>query len=194
MARDIFSIPASGAGVERLFNCARDICHYRRGQLKPGTIKDLMLHLFSSKFDLEQSELEMIKEYLSNGEATLLDQIRKPAPSLNELKGISDNEEEGYEVEDTSEDDIDDDDAEESEESEDSDESEDELSESHTQATTRNKQARRKQPQKRTFEALDDADNGLPLPEMPTEGSTQARPGRIRKMPKMPAGFEVDRL
>ncbi|KAJ5110730.1 hypothetical protein N7532_001265 [Penicillium argentinense] len=30
MARDILSIPASGAGVERLFNCARDICHYRR--------------------------------------------------------------------------------------------------------------------------------------------------------------------
>ncbi|KAJ5472073.1 hypothetical protein N7539_008642 [Penicillium diatomitis] len=28
LARDILFIPASGAGVERLFNCARDICHY----------------------------------------------------------------------------------------------------------------------------------------------------------------------
>lgn len=78
MARDILSIPASGAGVERLFNCARDIRHYRRGQLKPETIKDLMLHLFSSKFELEQSQLEMIKEYLSAGEAAMLDQTRTP--------------------------------------------------------------------------------------------------------------------
>ena len=31
----------------------------------------------------------MMKEYLSNGEAALLGQIRKPAPSLNELEGIS---------------------------------------------------------------------------------------------------------
>jgi hypothetical protein len=29
IARDILSIPVSGAGVERLFNSARDICHYR---------------------------------------------------------------------------------------------------------------------------------------------------------------------
>jgi hypothetical protein len=38
MARDILSIPATGTGVERLFNCAHNICHYRRGQLKPSTI------------------------------------------------------------------------------------------------------------------------------------------------------------
>lgn len=30
LARDVLSIPASGAGVERLFNSARDTCHYRR--------------------------------------------------------------------------------------------------------------------------------------------------------------------
>ncbi|KAJ5661918.1 uncharacterized protein N7477_009534 [Penicillium maclennaniae] len=38
VARDIFSIPATGAGVERLFNSARDICHYRRGRLNSITI------------------------------------------------------------------------------------------------------------------------------------------------------------
>ena len=28
LARDVLSVPATGAGVERLFNTARDICHY----------------------------------------------------------------------------------------------------------------------------------------------------------------------
>lgn len=37
------AIPASSVGVERLFNMARDICHYRRGNLKPDTIGMLML-------------------------------------------------------------------------------------------------------------------------------------------------------
>lgn len=37
LARDILSIPATGAGVERLFNTARDICHYRRGRMKSET-------------------------------------------------------------------------------------------------------------------------------------------------------------
>ncbi|CAG7970681.1 unnamed protein product [Penicillium nalgiovense] len=38
LARDILLIPTTGAGVERLFNTARDICHYRRGRLYASTI------------------------------------------------------------------------------------------------------------------------------------------------------------
>jgi hypothetical protein len=72
IARDILSIPASGAGVKRLFNYARNICHYRRGQLKPDTIKGLMLHYFSSKFNLKQAEIKIIKEYLLSSEAAML--------------------------------------------------------------------------------------------------------------------------
>lgn len=183
MARDILSIPASGAGVERLFNSARDICHYRRGHLKPDTIKDLMLHLFSSKFELEQSELEMVKEYLSAGEAAMLDQMRKPILSLDHLDPISDDEEEGCQQEmseDDTEDDMEDD-------------MEDELTwtTTPTQAVTESKQAQRGRPRKRSSEVLDDA---LPLPEMPTEESIQARSGRIRKKPKLPEGFEIDKL
>jgi hypothetical protein len=30
LARDVLTTPASGSGVERLFNSSRDICHYRR--------------------------------------------------------------------------------------------------------------------------------------------------------------------
>ncbi|KAL2695055.1 hypothetical protein AAEP93_004178 [Penicillium crustosum] len=38
LAQDVFSIPATGAGVKRLFSTARDICHYRRGSLNESTI------------------------------------------------------------------------------------------------------------------------------------------------------------
>ena len=184
MARDILSIPASGAGVERLFNCARDVCHYRRGNLKAETIKELMLHLCSSKFELEQSEIEIAKEYLSAGEAAMIDQARKPIPPLTDLEPISDNDEEDDQEEDESEDESEDDQE---------DDQGDELS--PVQLTSRSEQAQRKRPRSTTSEALDDEDSGLLLPEMPTkESSTQARLRRIRKMPKMPEGFEIDTL
>ncbi|KAJ6110883.1 hypothetical protein N7486_003118 [Penicillium sp. IBT 16267x] len=182
MARDILATPASGAGVERLFNCARDVCHYRRGQLKPETIRSLMLHLFASKFELQQTELEMIKEYLSSGEAAILDQTWKPTPSLNDIEPISDNEEEGYQAEDVS------------------DDSDNDLGDNHTveQATptlvtTQGEQPRRKRPHS-AVEPQDDGDSDLPLPEMPTEECTQGRLGRIRKKPKQPDGFEFNKV
>jgi hypothetical protein len=67
------------------FNYARDACHYYRGQLKPDTIRGLMLHLFATIFELEQSELEILKEYLSSGKAAILDQTWKPVPLLNKI-------------------------------------------------------------------------------------------------------------
>ncbi|KAJ5666538.1 uncharacterized protein N7477_008986 [Penicillium maclennaniae] len=51
--RDIFSIPATGAGVERLFNLARDICYYRRGRLNLTTIQDLMIFSCLTQFEIE---------------------------------------------------------------------------------------------------------------------------------------------
>ena len=42
MARDILTVPASGAGVERLFNIARDICNFRQGRLHGETIRKLI--------------------------------------------------------------------------------------------------------------------------------------------------------
>jgi hypothetical protein len=145
-----------------------------------------MLHLCSSRFDLEQSQIDILKEYLSAGEAAMMDQVRKPDPLGSDIEPISDEEEEGHQDND-------------SEDSE--DESEDEPEENDTddelspmQATTQSKRAQQKRPLKRTSEALDDADNGLTLPEMLKEESTQARSGRIRKKPKMPEGFEIDKL
>ncbi|KAJ5300184.1 hypothetical protein N7508_007427 [Penicillium antarcticum] len=174
MARDILSIPASGAGVERLFNCARDICHYRRGQLKPSTIRGLMLHQLATKFEVEQKEFEVIKEHLSAGEAVLLDQARKPIPQLETVEPISDNEEEEQElgIEDTQR-----------------IESYDENSEDG-ETDNRSKQLQLKRSRKRLSEASDDDDDGLP--EMLIDEGIQGRSGRIRKQPRLPDGFQFD--
>ena len=170
MARDILSIPASGAGVERLFNSARDICHYRRGQLKPSTIRELMLHQFATKFEVEQKEMEVIKEHLSIGEAALLDEARKPMPQLETLEPISDNEEDDQEpgIEETRQIESGEDD-------------------SVSGRTDRSKQLQCKRSRKQSF---DDDDGGLP--ETPIYEGTQGRSGRIRKQPRLPDGFQID--
>ena len=57
------SIPATGAGVERLFNSARDVCHYRRGSLNPETIRDIMLYMCTTRFDIKEEQRLILQEY-----------------------------------------------------------------------------------------------------------------------------------
>jgi hypothetical protein len=71
IARDILSVPATGAGVKRLFNSARDICHYRRGSLQSSTIQDLMLLMCGIRFDLEEEQLAFVREYATEDEIEL---------------------------------------------------------------------------------------------------------------------------
>lgn len=87
----VLSIPATGAGVERLFNSARDVCHYRRGSLKPSTIHDLMMFMWTSKFEIEEGQRALINEYLLHEEV----QANQEAKNLNTsyLQPITDNEE-----------------------------------------------------------------------------------------------------
>jgi hAT family C-terminal dimerisation region len=59
MAKDILSIPASGVGVERLFNTARDVCHYRRNHLNANTIEIIMLVKWYEKLRFSASEQEL---------------------------------------------------------------------------------------------------------------------------------------
>jgi hypothetical protein len=91
LARDILSIPATGAGVERLFNSARDICHYRRGSLKPSTIQDLMMFMCTSRFEIEDSHRALINEYLSSEERQASQEEKDM--SIQQFEPISDNEE-----------------------------------------------------------------------------------------------------
>ena len=56
MAKDILSIPASGVGVERLFNTARDVCFYRRNRLNSTTIEMIMQLKWYEKLGLASSD------------------------------------------------------------------------------------------------------------------------------------------
>ncbi|KAJ5215577.1 uncharacterized protein N7498_002009 [Penicillium cinerascens] len=77
LARDVLSVPATGSGVERLFNTARDICHYRRGSLKSTTIQDLMMYLCTLRFDIESEQHTFIEEYLTAQEMQVVKEKKK---------------------------------------------------------------------------------------------------------------------
>jgi hypothetical protein len=85
------SIPATGAGVERLFNSARDVCHYRRGSLNPETVRDIMLYMCTTRFDIKEEQRLILQEYLLDHE------IAASAEALDvqthAFEAISDNEE-----------------------------------------------------------------------------------------------------
>jgi len=70
MARDFLSIPLATTGVERVFNLARDICHYRRGRLSPETISKLVFCLFQqhsdSAIDRARQQLRLILPSLTD--------------------------------------------------------------------------------------------------------------------------------
>ncbi|KAJ6125908.1 hypothetical protein N7471_010401 [Penicillium samsonianum] len=89
------SIPATGAGVERLFNSTRDVCHYHQGSLNPETVRDIMLHMYTTRFDIKEQRL-ILQEYLLDHE------IAASAETIDvqthAFEGISDDEED---IEDT---------------------------------------------------------------------------------------------
>ena len=108
IARDILSIPATGASVERLFNSARDICHYRRGSLSSETISALILYMFAIKFDLNKDQIALCERYQSKEEKDLRYSENSPFLSESELiseekRGREEEEEEAEEEESESE-------------------------------------------------------------------------------------------
>ncbi|KAJ6126401.1 hypothetical protein N7523_002013 [Penicillium sp. IBT 18751x] len=106
LARDVLSTPASGAGVERLFNSARDICHFRRGSLKPKTIQDLMMMMMmrTTRFDVKSEELAFIEEYLSTQEIHARKEEQEAQKKKEEVFDlISDDDEEEEEEEEETE-------------------------------------------------------------------------------------------
>ena len=82
LARDFLSVPATGAGVERLLNSARDICHYRRGSLHETTIQDLMMYMCSEKFTLEGQQLTRLEKEMESESQEALEEDE--APRANE--------------------------------------------------------------------------------------------------------------
>jgi hypothetical protein len=93
LARDLLSVPATGAGVERLFNSARDICHYRRGSLHEATIQDLMMYMCSEKFTLESHQLSGMEKPMENESQEALEEDEPLKANEEDLAPISDDEE-----------------------------------------------------------------------------------------------------
>ena len=93
LARDILSISASGTGVERLFNCIYNIYYYRREQLKPETIKVLILHIYTTKFEIEQRKIDFTNQLISIGKSVFLEQKRDLLLPFSFLDSISNNKE-----------------------------------------------------------------------------------------------------
>ena len=44
MARDVFAVPATGAGVERQFSKSGRIATWARALLHPDTVRDIMMY------------------------------------------------------------------------------------------------------------------------------------------------------
>lgn len=82
MAKDILSIPASGVGVERLFNTARDVCTYRRNRLNSTTIEIIMLIKWYEKLGIPSVE----KSDILDQEGNQVDEpfVDEQAASVNE--------------------------------------------------------------------------------------------------------------
>ncbi|CAG8889854.1 unnamed protein product [Penicillium egyptiacum] len=49
LARDLFTVPATGAGTERLFTVTQEICHARGEYLDESTIQDLVMYAYSEE-------------------------------------------------------------------------------------------------------------------------------------------------
>jgi hypothetical protein len=132
-----------------------------------------MLYQFATKFKVKQKVIEIIKEYLSTGEAALLDQTRKLMPQLKTLELISDNEEEDQEpsIEDTQQ-------------------IGSYENDSDSRKADQSRQLQRQLLKKRSSEAFDEEDNSLP--EMLVDKGIKGRSGRIRKQLRLPDGFEID--
>ena len=93
LAQDILSVPATGAGVERLFNTAHDICHYHQGRLNSSTIQELMIFLCTLNFDIQEEQLIFLKNFLSQNKIKALKEEQEATPDPIELEPISNQEE-----------------------------------------------------------------------------------------------------
>jgi hypothetical protein len=89
----LLSIPATGAGVERLLNSARDICHYRRGSLHEATIQDLMMYMRLEKFTLEGEQLTRLEKPIESESQEALEEDEALKANEEDAEPISDDEE-----------------------------------------------------------------------------------------------------
>ncbi|CAG8249787.1 unnamed protein product [Penicillium salamii] len=97
LARDLLAIPATGAGMERLFNTARDVFHRRRRYLEPDDAEDLMMKYCTTRFDVKTEHQEEFEKYFGSNEIDTLMEERLEKPGYVNTDEISDTEEQGDE-------------------------------------------------------------------------------------------------
>jgi hypothetical protein len=93
LPRDLLSVPATGTGVERLFNSARDICHYRQGSLHEATIQDLMMYMCSEKLTLEGEQITRLEKPMESESQEALEDYEALKANKVDAEPISDDEE-----------------------------------------------------------------------------------------------------
>jgi hypothetical protein len=84
--------------VERLFNTARDVCHYRQGRIKSQTIEELMMFLCTSRFDIEEQEAKLLEKFFSYKEMESTKEEKDEKLDEIEIDPISDTEEQDTEL------------------------------------------------------------------------------------------------
>ncbi|CAG8305403.1 unnamed protein product [Penicillium salamii] len=93
LARDTLSFPATNARVKQLFNTAQDICHYRRKRIKSETIEDLMMFLYTSRFNIEEQKKDLLKQFFSHSKIEATKEKKDEKLNSVEFLTISDTKE-----------------------------------------------------------------------------------------------------
>ena len=104
MAKNVLSIPAGDAGVERLFNQARDITQYRRARLHATTIETLMmLRMHTGKnmhVSFDDDDNDDVKSHYQTDDVYVETNIPSP-PELNEMNEKKNDENDDFIVNET---------------------------------------------------------------------------------------------
>ena len=103
IARDYLAIPTASVGVERLFNMARDICSYRRHNLKPDTIRALVISMCTDHYLLCEN-LQIIKASNDAEEEALPEEIDDDELREIEIHGLISDDEEDIDFEEEDDD------------------------------------------------------------------------------------------
>ncbi|KAJ5277746.1 hypothetical protein N7524_003899 [Penicillium chrysogenum] len=68
LARDLLSIPAIGAGTERLLTVAQNICRTRGGSLDESTMRDLVMYAYSEGSESGKQSISRVQRDMASDE------------------------------------------------------------------------------------------------------------------------------
>ncbi|KZN87658.1 hypothetical protein EN45_062190 [Penicillium chrysogenum] len=66
LARDLLSIPATGAGTERLLTVAQNICRTRGGSLDESTMRDLVMYAYSEGSESGKQSISWVEHDMAS--------------------------------------------------------------------------------------------------------------------------------